>query len=111
MSAEDHLSAAQFSEWYHGTSAIAARSIQAEGLTSHHYGATSNGVPYNPVLTTDRGMAESFARHRGGATVVTMHVPREQENEYLARNNNVAGLHKPLPRDMVHHVDYPDFGA
>jgi hypothetical protein len=112
MSADEHLSPAQFAEYYHGTSAEKARGIRESGLRSDYY---ERG---NPVLTSHRGEAEDYARsHAFGdpdnPAVVTLHIPNENSGEYLHDSGGTAhdfrgdarALRKALPPEYVHKVD------
>lgn len=105
MAAQDNLGP-QFSTWYHGTRAApeTADSIKQTGLTSSAYSGR-----HNLTLTTDKGEAGYFAglgsTRRGASTVVTVHVPNDQLDEYTEGNAKLRGLKKPLPSSMIHDVE------
>jgi hypothetical protein len=112
MAADEHLSAAQFSTWYHGTTSDEARKIQREGLTSKSYGGEvdeQGPLAYNPTLAARPTRASNHAIHRAAqaqssASVVEVHVPHHLAGEYLVNEGPVAGLNKPLPPSMIHSV-------
>jgi hypothetical protein len=112
VAADEHLSASQFSTWYHGTTSDEARKIQSEGLTSKSYGGEvdeQGPLAYNPTLAASPARARNHAVHRGAraqapASVVEVRVPHHLASEYLVNEGPVAGLNKPLPPSMIHRV-------